>query len=229
MASHEKKTDREKTHAQLPVIFFAGLDSALLHQWECAILLPHQSFQSTNLPDLLTQLTLRAPDLLVLDEPLLSDRHNEALDAMQRIRPQIKILLMEAGQLGAQEPLEGLQRGVRGFCDRHSKDGMFTRAVEAVLLKSEVWIQRKLILKLIDQLTTQNAGTTNYKQTKSNAMLASLSPRELAVAQLVAQGNHNKAIANALSITERTVKSHLSAIFRKLNINSRLHLAIFFR
>jgi DNA-binding NarL/FixJ family response regulator len=45
---------------------------------------------------------------------------------------------------------------------------------------------------------------------------------------MVHQGGNNKTIARKLDISERTVKAHLSAIFRKLNIENRLHLAIYF-
>ena len=55
-----------------------------------------------------------------------------------------------------------------------------------------------------------------------------LTPRELQVARMVHKGGNNKTIARKLDISERTVKAHLSSIFRKLNIENRLHLAIFF-
>jgi two-component system nitrate/nitrite response regulator NarL len=55
-----------------------------------------------------------------------------------------------------------------------------------------------------------------------------LTPRELEVARMVNKGGNNKSIARTLDISERTVKAHLSSIFRKLNIENRLHLAIFF-
>jgi DNA-binding NarL/FixJ family response regulator len=44
---------------------------------------------------------------------------------------------------------------------------------------------------------------------------------------MVHLGGNNKTIARELAISERTVKAHLSAIFRKLNIQNRLHLALF--
>ena len=45
---------------------------------------------------------------------------------------------------------------------------------------------------------------------------------------MVHRGGNNKSIARTLDISERTVKAHLSAIFRKLDIENRLHLALFF-
>lgn len=57
-------------------------------------------------------------------------------------------------------------------------------------------------------------------------MLNLLTPRESEVAQLVAQGDCNKRIAAKLSISDHTVKAHLSAIFRKMGVSNRLELAI---
>ena len=56
--------------------------------------------------------------------------------------------------------------------------------------------------------------------------LDSLTARELMVARLVAQGESNREIAEALEITERTVKAHLTAIFEKLQVRDRVQLAL---
>jgi DNA-binding NarL/FixJ family response regulator len=56
--------------------------------------------------------------------------------------------------------------------------------------------------------------------------LGCLTPRELQVAQMVGDGALNKQIAVWMNITERTVKAHLTSIFRKLNLSDRLQLAL---
>ena len=56
--------------------------------------------------------------------------------------------------------------------------------------------------------------------------LNELSSRELMVAELVAQGASNREIAEALKITERTVKAHISAILKKLGLRDRVQLAL---
>ena len=67
-----------------------------------------------------------------------------------------------------------------------------------------------------------------YALTTGAKSLKRLTPRELQVAQMVHLGGNNKMIARELDISERTVKAHLSAIFRKLKIENRLHLALYF-
>ena len=54
-----------------------------------------------------------------------------------------------------------------------------------------------------------------------------LTPREREIVHQVAGGASNKEIANRLNVTEATIKAHLTAVFRKLGLSDRLHLALF--
>jgi DNA-binding NarL/FixJ family response regulator len=96
-------------------------------------------------------------------------------------------------------------------------------------LAGDIWIRRALVPKVIGVLTSArrpqlapNTVDTELKLKK----LASLSAREVEVADMIRQGESNKRIALAMNISERTVKAHLSSIFRKLNVDDRLRLAI---
>lgn len=61
---------------------------------------------------------------------------------------------------------------------------------------------------------------------RAPAALHGLTARESQIVALVAVGASNKEIAHRLAITERTVKAHLTNVFQKLGLSSRLHLAI---
>jgi DNA-binding NarL/FixJ family response regulator len=96
------------------------------------------------------------------------------------------------------------------------------------LCEGEIWVPRQLITKLIGELAREsNAGTHTFSFA-GNSAIEHLTPREIQVAEMVHRGGNNKSIARTLDISERTVKAHLSAIFRKLDIENRLHLALFF-
>ena len=60
----------------------------------------------------------------------------------------------------------------------------------------------------------------------SDKQMARLTPRELMVAKQLMLGASNAEIATALSITGRTVKAHVSSMFRKLGVKDRVHLAL---
>ena len=87
---------------------------------------------------------------------------------------------------------------------------------------------RQLITKLIGELARDSSTGTHTLSFAGNSSIEHLTPRERQVAEMVHGGGNNKAIARELDISERTVKAHLSAIFRKLDIENRLHLALFF-
>ena len=61
---------------------------------------------------------------------------------------------------------------------------------------------------------------------RGGSRLQGLTPREYQVAELITAGARNKEIAQQLNITERTVKAHLTELFRNLKVSDRLQLAV---
>jgi len=116
--------------------------------------------------------------------------------------------------------------GARGFCKDDITPALLTRAVNLVL-EGEYWIQRKLITQVISELAREIEQPAS-RDDLNQSLVDVLTPRELQVARMVHLGGNNKMIARELDISERTVKAHLSAIFRKLEIENRLNLALFF-
>jgi DNA-binding NarL/FixJ family response regulator len=90
--------------------------------------------------------------------------------------------------------------------------------VLSVVDSGEIWGGKKFIQQLIQQ----SATTAQVNESE----LEDLSDRELSVAQCIAKGWSNKKIAHELDITERTVKAHLTSIFKKTNTKDRLALAL---
>jgi len=85
-----------------------------------------------------------------------------------------------------------------------------------------------LVIGALVKLNNQNeqqAVISNY----DSELLQELSPRELEVANMVSTGENNKEIAKQLTISERTVKAHLTSTFKKINVSDRLHLALFMK
>jgi DNA-binding NarL/FixJ family response regulator len=71
------------------------------------------------------------------------------------------------------------------------------------------------------------AEVLRIEQRLQTPALGGLSKREVEVAALVAQGNSNRAIAEQLVLSERTVENHIASIFTKLNVRSRAEIAAF--
>jgi len=137
------------------------------------------------------------------------------------------IIVVENPPLPETDQVELFKLGVHGFCQRDISPELLVKAVEAVV-NGELWMQRNLITRIIDELTQGGPSPKTANSLSDGSPIQCLTPRELEVARMVHKGGNNKSIARTLDISERTVKAHLSSIFRKLNIENRLHLAIFF-
>ena len=72
-------------------------------------------------------------------------------------------------------------------------------------------------------------AATSTEDTGVAARLASLTPQQLRVLSLVADGQLNKQIADRLGIQERTIKAHQSLIFQKLGVRNRTHASVMLR
>ena len=116
--------------------------------------------------------------------------------------------------------LELLKAGVSGYCNTWMAAAQMERVIEQVKA-GEVWVGRSLLLRLIRDLAPASPAEPATPQ-----RLMGLTEREDEVARLIGQGNSNKQIANTLDITERTVKAHISAIFRKTGCKDRVQLAL---
>ena len=93
--------------------------------------------------------------------------------------------------------------------------------------EGEIWAGRKVVSRLVDELTSNVAGRDRETPVKSSKTLGGLSSRQREIACLVGGGDSNREIANRLSITEKTVKAYLTAIFQRLGLSSRVQLALF--
>lgn len=129
-----------------------------------------------------------------------------------------------------QKQIDVLVHGAAGYCEQSEAPALLKRAVDCVL-SGDIWIRRALVPKVIGVLTgnlhtPQTHCLSQDERDKLFKMAESLSMREREVAEMIRQGQNNKCIALAMNISERTVKAHLSSIFRKFEVDDRLHLAI---
>jgi DNA-binding NarL/FixJ family response regulator len=118
--------------------------------------------------------------------------------------------------------IEALKAGASGYLSINTTTGELVKAIRAVH-KGEMWIERKMISKIIekgtdDQVTTKERFNTDKEQ---------LTPREQQVLALLTEGYTNKEIANKLFISEKTVKSHMNNIFKRLNVSGRLQAIVY--
>ena len=131
-------------------------------------------------------------------------------------------LILEFQSLSVDEELAWLAVGVRACCTPALAAERLAVIVD-VTFRGGVWVSTPALptlLKGLRHFTAQQAVPA------AAPALAVLTPQERKIADLVGRGESNKVIARELNISDRTVKAHLSAIFSKLDLNDRLHLAL---
>ena len=119
--------------------------------------------------------------------------------------------------------LEALSAGAAGCCNTHAAPEVLQQ-VAAVVGNGGLWVGQNLLQQLIGR--TARILNNQHPASARAALPDTLSEREKQVAAMVASGASNKEIAERLSIAERTVKAHLTAIFDKTSTRDRLQLSL---
>ncbi|TVP44894.1 MAG: DNA-binding response regulator [Halomonas sp.] len=123
------------------------------------------------------------------------------------------------------EALKALDQGARGYVHTLAAVNVLQQ-VALVVTNQGVWVGQDLLAKVIGGSFKALIQRMDDVPTVNNDHLSLLTERERGVALAVARGATNKEVARQLDITERTVKAHLSAIFRKLAVRDRLQLML---
>ena len=181
----------------------------------------------TSWPEAVGYITSAIHHVVILGPELVQGGVLDAVAEISSASGEMHIIVVDNPPLPEKDQVELFKLGVHGFCQRDISSELLVKAVEAVL-NGELWMQRSLITRIIDELTQGGTSSKAANSLSTGSPIECLTPRELEVARMVHKGGNNKSIARTLDISERTVKAHLSSIFRKLNIENRLHLAIFF-
>mgnify|MGYP000860209066 CR=1 FL=1 len=142
-------------------------------------------------------------------------------DVIELLSPARLIVLSDVPS--DEQALDLMDCGAVGYC--HSCAGAkMLHQVAAVVENRGLWVGESLLRRMI-----RASQTAQLPAAPEPELLTRLSIREREVALAAANGASNKEIARELKITERTVKVHLGAVFAKLDVRDRLHLAILLR
>ncbi len=163
------------------------------------------------------------PDILLLDSDLLGSNGTVKINNLTKICAETKVIIL-AGAISEDLEWALLKAGVRGCCPNDLKPQDLNDVVIAVQ-GGELWIRRRLTSRLLDELGKTTSKNKAYRA--KFGLLNQLTQREFDIALRVSRGESNKQIAQDCSITERTVKAHLTEVYQKLGITDRLNLALF--
>ena len=203
-------------------ILLCSTSDKVRHRWRGA-LVGRKCRQTDSLEGLKTELAKSLPKLLLLHLSLPGLRGIRGVAALRKQCPEIRLMVF-SDVPNETEGLALLRLGIHGYANTHMSVALLKKAVE-VVGKGEIWLGRKLMQRLITDLADGRAASAiSLRQ-----LLHSLTPREQEIARWVSEGATNKRIARYLGVTERTVKSHLTTIFRKTGSKDRIQLALLLR
>lgn len=206
------------------MVLIASAVAKIRKRWADALKKSFTIIEVTERAALKRRMTKSRPSVLLLDLALPHLGGVEGVSAIRRLSPSTIVILLTRSPNDV-EVIRALKAGAKGYCHRDIDPSLLNKALD-VVQKGEIWVERKVIPHLLEELTSVTERPQKDSAMQPDIPFAYLTPREQQIAQLVGDGSCNKEIANWLHISERTVKAHLTSIFRKLHISDRLHLAL---
>ena len=156
------------------------------------------------------------PDILLLDINMPKKNGIEVLEYIKQNKIPVKVLILTVHN-EVEYLLKAVDIGIDGYLLKDSSYDELKEAID-VVISGNTYIQPSLLPAL-------NESMEDYALDKEK--IEWLTKRELDVLRLISEGCSNKKISDELTISERTVKNHISHIFRKIDVEDRTQAAVF--
>lgn len=156
------------------------------------------------------------PDILLLDINMPKKNGIEVLEYIKQNKIPVKVLILTVHN-EVEYLLKAVDIGIDGYLLKDSSYDELKEAID-VVISGNTYIQPSLLPAL-------NESMEDYALDKER--IECLTKRELDILRLISEGCSNKKISDELTISERTVKNHISHIFRKIDVEDRTQAAVF--
>lgn len=157
------------------------------------------------------------PDVVLLDINMPKVNGIEVLRRVKDLGIDCKIIMLTIHD-DREYLQETIKIGANGYVLKDSDADSLIKAIKDVV-KGKTYIQPSIATLLVEEMKEEDDEVTKK--------INSLTKREYEVLTVIAEGLNNREIAERLFISEKTVKNHVSNIFRKLEVNDRIQAAIF--
>jgi two-component system nitrate/nitrite response regulator NarL len=157
------------------------------------------------------------PDILVLETSLPKMDGFAVLREIRRERLPTRAVILTAA-LDDEQALEALRLGVRGVVLKNMPTNLLAQCIRKVHAGGQ-WLEKQSAGRAIEKMLLREAG--------GRRLANILTPREIEIARMVAQGQSNREISEKLLVREGTVKIHLHNVYKKLGIDSRVDLTLY--
>ena len=172
--------------------------------------------EAENGEECLQKLLTVKPDVLLLDINMPKMNGLEVLKSLKDAKSKVKVLVLTVHN-ETEYLMKAVEIGINGYVLKDSESAELKKAIFTIY-DGENYIQPSLIPALNSKMIEKN---------EDEIKLESLTRRELQVLKELAVGKFNRDIAKEMEISERTVKNHISSIFKKLDVTDRTQAAVF--
>lgn len=159
------------------------------------------------------------PDLILMDIRMPAMTGLEALRQIKAEMPDTRVIMLTASD-AEQDLFEAIKSGAQGYVLKNVRFEDLIRMIKGVFA-GEAPISKTMAAKILDEFARLG------RSRRDGAVSTELTGREKEVLRHVADGLANKAIADALGVSENTVKKHLRNILQKLHLQNRVQVAIY--
>jgi two-component system response regulator DegU len=173
-----------------------------------------------NAEDIVELVWQTKPDVLLLDIRMPQGSGLDAVPAVLRISPRTQVLVLTACD-EKEEHVRAFKLGAKGVVLKDSARQTLMQAIHTVVT-GQVWVDPRMAGVLVEEISHLPAGGGSGGRDENG-----LTERELEIVRLVASGYKNKEVGITLTISERTVKTHLTNIFQKLGVRDRVGLVMY--
>ncbi len=161
------------------------------------------------------------PDVLLLDVDFGHESSLDSIPELRRIAPNSSILMLTGIRDAAVHQL-AVRLGAVGLMLKEQPLETLVRAIRSVA-SGEAWLDANLVASVLSIMSRTHGEPLNQDALR----IASLTERERQVIRGICKGWPNRTMAEHLIISENTVRHHLTSIFSKLNLQSRLELVVY--
>ena len=160
------------------------------------------------------------PDVAVVDIRLPGTLDGFGiLRAMKREDLAVRTVLLTA-DIDDDQTLEAVRLGVQGIVLKEMAPQLLVQCIRSVHA-GEQWLERRTVGRAMSMLLQRELTSREFSSV--------LTPREMEVVRMIAQGARTSSIADALHVSEGTVKTHLHHIYEKLGVDGRVRLILLAR
>ena len=213
----------------MPINILVADDHALLRQGIRKVLELEEDFQvigeAGDGEEAVKNTAALVPDILLLDINMPKMNGLQVIKQVSEQQPKVKIIVLTIHD-DENYVIEVIKAGAVGYLLKDIEPGMLVKAIRAVY-EGESFIYPTLAKKLFSEINRQHVRNIEAAKIIERSKDERLSYREIEVLEKVCKGMSNQEVAKILFLSEKTVKNHLTSIFRKIGVSDRTQAVLY--